>query len=95
MALRQVANGRDVYTPFRYEYKLACSAYGEAPKWDGAIKMGIFHTTIRAINTLRTGNGRLRKADRSVPMLPDTFIGEHAENSRARGKREATKTFRY
>jgi hypothetical protein len=43
MALRQVANGRDVYTPFRYDaYKLACSAYGEAPKWDGAHQDGHF-----------------------------------------------------
>lgn len=38
VALRQVVNGRDVYTPFRADaYKLACSAFdGAAPKWDGA-----------------------------------------------------------
>lgn len=37
LARRQVLSGRDVYTPFRSDaYRLACAAYGEAPKWDGA-----------------------------------------------------------
>jgi len=43
-ALRQVRNGKDVYTPFRADaYRLACSAYeGVAPKWDGAHEKNYF-----------------------------------------------------
>jgi hypothetical protein len=37
-AVRQVANGKDVYTPFRADaYRVAASAFsGPAPEWDGA-----------------------------------------------------------
>ena len=43
-ALRQVRNGKDVYTPFRADaYRLASSAYdGVAPKWDGAHQSNYF-----------------------------------------------------
>ncbi|HEY9127417.1 MAG TPA: hypothetical protein VIM62_09845 [Acidobacteriaceae bacterium] len=37
-AIRQVANGKDIYTPFRADaYKLAAAAFnGVAPEWDGS-----------------------------------------------------------